>query len=136
MKDASNELLKAARAALVGAAGLSAIGNRVFSSWDNQEEALPIIRMTIPNVRQYEIDGGGDGCEMDLNIAVFTTESAPIACTNYAAAIRNALDQAALALDTSDLIALDYLDTIRRHDDQSPLLQMAVLRFLAIATTK
>jgi len=135
--DAGNDLLKSVRAALIADTAVNAqVQGRVFSSWDNQNVSTPFIRLSLPITRQFEMDGGGLGSEADVSVHVFTTESAPIAARTLASRVRDAIDRQALALDGSDLVGIDYRDTIMRRDDVSPLLQMAVVRFVAMTTSK
>jgi hypothetical protein len=136
-KDAGNDLLKAIVAAIKADTALAShIGTRVFSSWENQEVAMPLIRLSLPVSRQFEADGAGEGSETDIWVHVFTTESAPIVCRTIAGLVRDVLERASLALDGSDLIALDYRDTLIRRDDQSPLLQTAIVRLMATTSSK
>lgn len=135
MKDASADIFKAVRGAILADVSLAALlGTRVFQTYANQNEASPLVRMSIPAVRNFEVDGGGEGGEHDLYVNVFTEEPAPTIARQIANKIRDAL-AGPLTLDDADLVSLDYSDTVHRRDDQNPNLQMIVLRFLIIATT-
>lgn len=135
--DAGSDLFKAVRAALLADTYLvTQLGNRVFSTWDNQDVATPMIRMSAPVSRMYEIDGAGEGSDTDLWVHVFTAESSTLVCRAIATKVRALLGGNDLALDGSNTVAIDYRDTLMRRDDTSPLLQIAIVRFRALTTTK
>lgn len=136
MKDASAAIFKAVRAAILADTWLATrLGERVFSTFANQaNDAHPVVRMSVPTVRNFECDEGGEGSEHDLYVNIYTTEDAPLIVRQIADKIRTAL-AGITTLEDADLVSLDYQDTITRRDDQSPKLQMAVSRFLVIATT-
>lgn len=136
MKDATASIFKAVRTAILADSWIATrVADRVFSTYDNQSNiSHPVIRMSIPDVRQFEMDEGGDGSEHDLYVNIYTSEGAPIVAKQIADRVRTAL-ASPLVLDDADLVSLDYRDTKAMRDDQSPKLQMVVMRFLAITTT-
>lgn len=135
--DASNDLFKAVRAALLADTWLaSQVGTRIFSSWDNQDAQHPIIRMKTVDVRPFEMDGMGEGSETDFWVHIFTAEASPIVCSQIAEKVRTILNRAPLSLDGSDAFSIDWRRTIPRKDDQSPSLQMAVVQFTAYTAAK
>ena len=133
MKDATASIFKAVRTAILADSWIATrVADRVFSTYDNQSNiSHPVIRMSIPDVRQFEMDEGG---EHDLYVNIYTSEGAPIVAKQIADRVRTAL-ASPLVLDDADLVSLDYRDTKAMRDDQSPKLQMVVMRFLAITTT-
>lgn len=134
--DAGLDLFKAVRAAILADTYLAAqLGARVYSSWDNQDAATPLVRMSIPAARKFEMDGAGVGSETDLWVHVFTVESGSAVCRAIANKVRDVLDGQALALDGSSLISLDFRDVVPVRDDQSPKLQMLIVRFQAETVT-
>ena len=138
-RDATADLYAAVRGALIADGVINGLViGRVFSSWDNQEVPTPMIRMSIPSVKQFEMDAfsDGGGSESNVNVHVFTSESGPIACSQIASRVRDVLENAPLMLLGSDLFSMQYRDTIHTADPQMPSLQMAVVRFLATTTTK
>lgn len=136
MKDATASIFKAVRTAILADSWIATrVADRVFSTYDNQSNiSHPVIRMSIPDVRQFEMDEGGDGSEHDLYVNIYTSEGAPIVAKQIADRVRTAL-ASPLVLEDADLVSLDYRDTKAMRDDQSPKLQMVVMRFLAITTT-
>lgn len=135
--DAGNDLFAAVRAAILAdpdIAGL--VGSRVYQSWHNQDDPAPLIRMSIPAARQFEMDGGGKGSETDLWVHIFTVEDSTKSARIIVDRVRTVIDGQPLALLGSDLVSIDYRDTITRRDDHDPRLQMAIVRFLATTTSK
>lgn len=59
-------------------------------------------------------------------------------CRTIAAKVRTVLanNEAGLALDGSDLVSFIHNDTLMSRDADDPDLQMAVVRFTALTTTK
>lgn len=132
--DASLELLKAVRAALIADATIAGyVGNRVVTDWGSSLEA-PLIRLSIPNVRQYETDCG-DGSEYSLRVHVFVAESGPIVSSRIAARVRDVLQDAELTIDDANLWWLTYDQTINSQDRDDPTLRMAVVAFQAVTTS-
>lgn len=136
-KDAALDLLAAVRAALIADTFINTkVAGRVFSSWGNQEAAPPLIRMSIPTARKFEIDGGGDGSETAISVHVFTAEDAPIVCRQIASKVRDVLEDSDPLLTGSNSVAFQFRDIIQTDDPDSPSLQMAVVRFSALTTAK
>ena len=135
--DAGLDLFAAVRAALIGDAFINGkVVGRVFSSWGNQEAPHPLIRMSLGRAERFEIDGGNDGSETDISVHVFTTEDAPVVCRQIASKVRDVLQDAPLVLTGSETVAFQYRDTIPLTDPDSPSLQMSVVRFRAMTTSK
>lgn len=137
--DAGLDLFKAVRSVLVADSYIaSQVGQRVFSSWWNQEETLPLIRMWLGSTKTFEMDVGGEGSETDLSVYVFTKEAGQALCRTIAAKVRTVLgnNEAGLVLDGSDLVSFIHNDTLMSRDADDPDLQMAVVRFTALTTTK
>lgn len=138
--DAGLDLFAAVRAAVIADTFLqSKVAGRVFSSWGNQEEAHPLIRMSLGRSERFEIDGpdgGRDGSETDISVHVFTSETAPIVCRQMASKVRDVLQDASLTLTGSDTVAFQFRDIIQVTDPDDPSLQIAVVRFRAQTTAK
>jgi hypothetical protein len=135
--DAGLDLFKAVRSVLVADSYVaSQVGTRVFSSWGNQTETAPFIRMWLGTTQPYEMDGGGEGSETDLSVYVFTSEAAPVLCRTIAAKVKDLLHNHEPTLDGSDCVSFMHKNTIMSRDDEDPNLQMAVVRFTALTTTK
>lgn len=139
-KDAGLDLLKAVRAALIADAYISStVSARVFSSWANVATA-PFIRMRIGRSERFEIEGetsSGDGSETEFSLHIFAAEEAPNVCRRLAGRVRDVLQDNDITLDDSNTIALQYRDTIPLGSDpDDPSLQMAVVRFVAMTTSK
>lgn len=136
-KDAALDLLAAVRAALVADTYVqSKVNGRVFSSWGNQEVSTPLIRMSIGLTKQFEMDSAGDGSETPISVHVFTTEDAPIVCRQIASKVRDVLQDSDPALTGSNSVAFQFRDIIQTTDPDSPSLQMAIVRFVAMTTAK
>jgi hypothetical protein len=138
--DAGLDLFKAVRAVLIADSYItSQVGSptRVYSSWDNQNVATPFIRFWLGATAPYEMDGGGEGSETDFSVYVFTQESGtPVNCRTIAAKVKDLLHNQAPALDDSYCVSFLHKNTIMSRDDENPNLQMAVVRFTALTTTK
>lgn len=135
--DAGLDLFKAVRSVLIADSYIaSQVGTRVFSSWGNQTETAPFIRMWLGTTQPFEMDGGGEGSETDFSVYVFTEEAAPILCRTIAAAVKDLLHNLEPTLDGSDCVSFLHKNTIMSRDDEDPNLQMAVVRFTALTTTK
>lgn len=135
--DAGLDLFKAVRSVLVADSYVaSQVGTRVFSSWGNQAETAPFIRMWLGTTQPYEMDGGGEGSETDFSVYVFTSEAAPVLCRTIAAKVKDLLHNQDPALDHSYCVSFMHKNTIMSRDDEDPNLQMAVVRFTVLTTTK
>lgn len=134
MKDATLDLYKAVRAALVNDSAVAAdVGNRVTSDWSAVLNH-PCIRLQIPEVR----DAGYDCADSEhrVHVHVFAAESAPVVTSRIAANVRAALEEASLTLDDADLWWIKYEGTIPRRDPDDPLLQTARVEFTAVTSDK
>lgn len=135
--DAGLDLFKAVRSVLIEDTHISSeVGSRVYSSWGNQVEDTPFIRLWLGTTKRFEADGAGDGSETDFSVYVFTSEKAPITCRTIAAKVREALQDSDPTLDDSYTVAFQFRDIIMSRDDEDPDLQMAVVRFTALTTSK
>lgn len=138
--DAGLDLFAAVRAAMIGDAFIQGkVAGRVFSSWGNQDVAHPLIRMSLGRSERFEIDGPSDpldGSEADISVHVFTAEDAPIICRQIASKARDVLQDAPLALTGSETVAFAFRDIIQVTDPDDPKLQIAVVRFRAMTSSK
>lgn len=138
--DAGLDLFAAVRAALIADGYINGqVAGRVFSSWANQDVSPPLIRMSLGRSERFEIDGttdSGDGSETPISVHVFTVEEAPIVCRQIASKVRDALQDSDPALTGSNTVAFQFRDILQIADPESPSLQMAVVRFNAMTTTK
>lgn len=135
MKDATLDLYKAVRAALINDSAVAAdVGNRITSDWGATPNH-PCIRLHIPESRKYEADCG-DGAEHRVHVHIFTAESGPVVVSRIAANVRAALEEASLTLDDADLWWISYEQTITRRDPDDPLLQTARVEFAAVTSDK
>lgn len=135
--DASLDLAKAMRAALLANAYISGqVGSRILSSWGD-DTAAPLIRFEFGRVQRFEMDGAGDGSESRIALHVFTSEATPMVALKIAEQIRTVLQDASLSLDGSHTVAITYDDTIPVGvDSDDPDLQHVVVRFTALTTAK
>ena len=130
MSDVASDFLKAVRAALIADATANGLlAGRVYSDWSSGD-TFPLARMSIPVLADWE-DDCGHGTEADVRVHCFAQSvTGRHALAN---AVRNALDEAALALDSNALLWLDYVQTINASDPDDPTVHMAVVRFTAVA---
>lgn len=139
--DAGLDLLKAVRSVLIADSYIaSQVGSgsaaRIYSSWGNQVATAPFIRLWLGTTQPFEMDGGGEGSETDFSVYVFTSEAAPVLCRTIAAKVKDLLHNQDPALDGSYCVSFMHKNTIMSRDDEDPNLQMAVVRFTALTTTK
>jgi len=133
-RDATLELLKAVRTALIGDATVAGhVGNRVATDWGSKL-ADPFIRLSVPNVRQFE-DDLGDGSDYTFRVHVFVKETGPVITAELAARAREVLQDAELAVTGADLWWLTYDQTVNQQDPDDPTLRMAVVTFKAVTTS-
>lgn len=130
--DATDEIIKAARTVLTGNATVSGyVGARVYSDWSSVE-TFPLIRMSVPTIKDWE-DDCGQGAEVDLRIHVYT-RGGGIERHRIASAVRDALRDAALPLDTAVLRSIRWVQTLSPVDPD-PTISSAVVRFEIITAT-
>lgn len=138
--DAGLDLFAAVRAALVADGYINGqVAGRVFSSWANQDVTPPLIRMSLGRSERFEIDGtteSDDGSETAISVHVFTLEDSPILSRQIANRVRSVLQDNDLALAGSDTVAFQFRDIMQLTDPEDPRLQMAVVRFMALTTSK
>lgn len=138
--DAGLDLFAAVRAAMIADTFINGkVAGRVFSSWGNQEAPHPLIRMSLGKSERFEIDGPNgtlDGSETDISVHVFTAEAAPLIARQIASKVRDVLQDAPLALAGSETVAFQFRDIIQITDPDDPKLQIAVVRFRALTTSK
>lgn len=138
--DAGLDLFAAVRSALVADAFIQGkVNGRVFSSWGNQNESHPLIRMSLGRAEPFEIDtadGPANGSETTISVHVFTAEDAPIVSRQIASKVRDVLQDADLSMTGSHTVAFQFRDIIQQIDPDDPKLQMAVVRFRALTTSK
>lgn len=131
-RDATLELFKAVRTALIGDTAIAtAVSTRVAIDWGVQLTA-PFIRLSCPSVRPWESDCG-EGSEYTLRVHVFANDRATTG--NIAARVREVLQDAQLTVTGSDLWWCDYDQTINAQDPDDPTLTMAVVAFKAVTTS-
>lgn len=130
--DASAEIIKAVRTVLIGDATVSGyVGTRVYSDWSIQD-AFPTIRMSISSIKDWE-DDCGQGGEVDFRVHVYT-KGGGIERHRIASAVRDALRDAALPLDTAVLRSIGWVQTLTPVDPD-PTISSAVVRFEIITST-
>jgi len=130
-RDATLELFKAVRTALIGDTAIAtAVSTRIATDWGVQL-AAPFIRLSVPSVRPWE-DDCGEGSEYTLRVHVFASDRATTG--NIAARVREVLQDASLTVTGSDLWWCDYDQTINAQDPDDPTLTMAVVAFKAVTT--
>lgn len=138
--DAALDLFAAVRAALIADVFIQGhVAGRVFSSWGNQEAPPPLIRMSIGLTKQFEIDGetdSQDGSETPISVHVFTQEPAPILVRQIASKVRDVLQDSDPALTGSNSVSFQFRDILPSVDPDDPNLQIAVVRFVALTTSK
>lgn len=138
--DAGLDLFAAVRAAMIGDAFIQGkVAGRVYSSWGNQEAAHPLIRMSLGKSERFEIDGPTatlDGAETDISVHVFTAETAPVICRQIASKVRDVLQDSIPTMTGSEMVAFEFRDMIQVTDPDDPSLQIAVVRFRAMTTSK
>jgi hypothetical protein len=139
--DAGLDLFKAVRSVLVADTYIaSQVGSgsaaRIYSSWGNQTVTAPFIRFWLGTTAPFEMDGAGEGSETDFSVYVFTSEPAQTLCRTIAAKVKDLLHNQDPALDGSYCVSFLHKNTIMSRDDEDPNLQMAVVRFTALTTTK
>lgn len=131
--DATLELLRAVRTALVSDAEIAAaVGERVATDWAAMLSA-PFMRLSAPDVRDYETDCG-DGSEYTLRVHVFAREAGPVQARQLAARVRAVLANADLEVTGAALWWLTYDQTRNQQDADDPALQMAIVTFKAVTT--
>lgn len=136
MADPVEALLEGVVAALNADAAVHAIvpQPRILSDWGVGGGTYPLIRISMPIIADWE-DSCGAGSEIDLRVHCFTKgQDAVVTRDRLAAAVRTALDEAALTLAGNDLRLIDYSQTIRTSDPDDPTIQQAVVRFTAVVT--
>lgn len=132
-RDATLELFRAVRSALVADATLAAqVSTRVSTEWGNVLTP-PFMRLSIADVRRFE-DDLGDGSEYTLRVHVFAKEAGPIISAGLAAQVREVLQDADLGVAGADLWWLTYDQTVNIQDGDDPTLRMAVVAFKAVTT--
>jgi hypothetical protein len=132
-RDATVELFKAVRLALLADATISAaVATRIATDW-GVVLTSPYIRLSVPTVRRFE-DDCGDGSEYTLRVHVFANDR--IVTGNLAAQVREVLqDREDMALSGADVWWFDYDQTINQQDPDDPTLTMAVVVFKAVTTS-
>lgn len=132
--DASADLLKAVRAALIADATVSGyVGSRVSSDWAADLET-PFLRLSVPIVKEWE-DDCGEGGEHDVRVSVFS-RGGPVERSQIAAAIRDALrNNDTISLDNSVMRQIRWVQTINLQEPDDPTMFSAVVRFEAITTS-
>lgn len=130
--DASDEIIEAVRSVLLANATVAGyVGTRIHLDWSSTE-TLPLLRMSIASIKDWE-DDCGQGCEVDFRVHVFT-RGGPIQRHRIASAIRDALRDAALPLDTAVLRSIRWVSTLTPVDPD-PTISSAVVRFEIITAT-
>lgn len=136
MTDPVEALLSGVIAALNADTAVHAIvpQTRITSDWSVGGDVFPLIRISMPIVADWE-DSCGAGSEIDLRVHCFTKgQDAVVTRDRLAAAVRTALDEAALTLAGNDLRSIDYSQTLRTNDPDDPTIKQAVVRFTAVVT--
>jgi hypothetical protein len=133
-RDATLELLKSVRSALIADATVAAaVSNRVATDWGSSLTA-PFIRLSANVAGRFEADGVGEGSEYSIGVHVFTKESGPVLSSQLAACIEAVLDEADLTVTGASLQWLTFDQTIFSQDPDDPTLRMAIVRLKAATT--
>lgn len=130
-EDATPDLFKPVRVALLADAALAAtVGDRVASDWSTKLDP-PFMRMSIPRSLPYE-DDCGEGSEVTLRVHVWA--KGELECSRLAARVRRVLDAASLDITGHRLRDITYNKTDYLPDASVPKLRMAVAEFTIVTT--